>query len=52
MTVYRGEGSFDVFNSVMLDENKKYTLKNALEKFTSEIENNKNNVDIKKFIGK
>ena len=50
MTVYRGEGGFDVFNSVMLDENKKYTLKNALEKITSEIENNKNNVDIKKFI--
>lgn len=50
MTVYRGEGGFDVFNSVMLDENKKYTLKNALEKVTSEIENNKNNVDIKKFI--
>ena len=39
MTVYRGEGGFDVFNSVMLDENKKYTLKNALEKITSEIEN-------------
>lgn len=50
MTVYRGEGGFDVFNSVMLDENKEYTLKNALEKITSEIENNKNNVDIKKFI--
>ena len=39
MTVYRGEGGFDVFNSVVLDENKKYTLKNALEKITSEIEN-------------
>lgn len=39
MTVYRGEGGFDVFNSVMLDENKEYTLKNALEKITSEIEN-------------
>lgn len=38
MTVYRGEGRFDVFNSVMLDESKKYTLKDALEKITGEIE--------------
>ena len=50
MTVYRGEGRFDVFNSVMLDESKKYTLKDALEKITSKIESGKTNVDIKKFI--
>ena len=50
MTVYLGEGRFDVFNSVMLDESKKYTLKDALEKITSKIESGKTNVDIKKFI--
>ena len=36
MTVYRGEGSFDVFNSVILDKNN--TLKNALEAITKKIE--------------
>lgn len=36
MTVYRGEGSFDVFNSVISDKNN--TLKNALEAITSKIE--------------
>ena len=48
MTVYRGEGRFDVFNSVMLDESKKYTLKDALEKITGEIESrrvNQNEID-------
>lgn len=41
MEVYRGEGRFDVFNSVVLDKEKNITLKDVLEKFTAEIESKK-----------
>ena len=43
MEVYRGEGRFDVFNSVVLDKEKNITLKDILEKFTANIEEHKFN---------
>ena len=43
MEVYRGEGRFDVFNSVVLDKEKNITLKDVLEKFTANIEEHKFN---------
>ena len=39
MRVYRGEGSFGVFESVVLDKSKNITLKQILEKFTEDVEN-------------
>ena len=41
MEVYRGEGNFGVFNSVVLDKDKNITLKDVLEEFTKKIENQK-----------
>ncbi len=38
MTVYRGEGNFGIFGSVILDEKKNITLKDVLEDFTTGIE--------------
>ena len=38
MRVYRGEGSFGVFESVVLDEKNHTTLRPILKKFTEEIE--------------
>ena len=37
-TVYRGEGNFGIFGSVILDEKKNITLKDVLEDFTTGIE--------------
>ena len=38
MTVYRGEGNFGIFGSVVLDEKRNITLKDVLEDFTEKIE--------------
>ena len=49
MNVYRGEGNFNIFNSVKLANNK--TLKDALEEVTAKIENGKwMQDDIDKFV--
>ena len=48
MTVYRGEGNFGIFGSVILDEKKNITLKDVLEDFTTGIEKgvyHQNNID-------
>ena len=50
MEVYRGEGNFGVFNSVVLDKDRNITLKDLLEEFTKEIEAGKcNEKSIKDF---
>ncbi len=38
MTVYRGEGNFKLFDSVILDKEKNITLKDVLEDFTARLE--------------
>ena len=51
MRVYRGEGSFGVFESVVLDEKNHTTLRPVLKKFTEEIEAGlRSDEDISKFI--
>ena len=51
MQVYRGEGSFGVFDSVVLDTQNNTTLRPVLKKFTEEIEAGlKSDKDISKFI--
>ena len=51
MEVYRGEGNFGVFNSVVLDKNRNLTLKDLLEEFTKAIEaGTKNEHEIKNFV--
>ena len=41
MQVYRGEGTFGIFDSVVLDEKNNITLRNALETVTNNIESGK-----------
>ena len=51
MQVYRGEGSFGVFESVVLDEKNNTTLRPVLKKFTEEIEDGlRNDEEIRNFI--
>ena len=53
MRVYRGEGSFGVFDSVVLDEKNNITLKPVLKKFTEKFEEGKvNEKEVQEFISK
>ncbi len=51
MTVYRGEGNFGIFGSVILDEKKNITLKDVLEDFVKNDNNIKaESIELKNFI--